>query len=119
MDIRRADRTDLPQATALAEKLWTHAKAGGLEEEMAGLFDSGAAVFFLAEEAGRAAGFASASLRHDYVEGASSPVGYLEGILVDVPFLGRVIARALLPAGGAVCEGCGLPGICQRLRAGQ
>jgi aminoglycoside 6'-N-acetyltransferase I len=45
---------------------------------------------------GRFVGVALCSLRHDYVEGCdSSPVGYLEGIIVDEKFRGSGIADIL------------------------
>lgn len=54
---------------------------------------------FLAYVNDAAVGFAEASLRRDYVNGcATSPVVFLEGILVEHPFRKKGIARALCAA---------------------
>jgi aminoglycoside 6'-N-acetyltransferase I len=48
---------------------------------------------------GLAAGFAEASLRHDYVNGTeTSPVAFLEGIYVDPAFRRTGVARQLVVA---------------------
>ena len=60
--------------------------------------ETGAFVHFVDNQC---VGLALCSLRHDYVEGCkSSPVGYLEGIVVDAQFRKHGIARALC----AECE---------------
>ena len=46
-----------------------------------------------------AVGFAQCQLRHDYVEGTkTSPVGYLEGILVEEEYRNKGYAKELLVA---------------------
>ena len=60
--------------------------------------ETGAFVHFVDNQC---VGLALCSLRHDYVEGCkSSPVGYLEGIVVDAQFRKHGIARVLC----AECE---------------
>ena len=50
-------------------------------------------------DGGRVIGFAEATLRHDYVNGAStSPVVFLEGIYVSPYYRGRGAAAALVEA---------------------
>lgn len=45
------------------------------------------------------AGFAEASVRHDYVNGTkTSPVAFLEGIYVEPQFRGRGVARQMVEA---------------------
>jgi len=51
---------------------------------------------FIYHVEGRYVGLALCSIRHDYVEGCDgSPVGYLEGIVVDEQFRMRGMAKAL------------------------
>ncbi|MGF6256302.1 aminoglycoside 6'-N-acetyltransferase [Ensifer sp. LBL] len=57
------------------------------------------ASFLCEDEAGVAAGFAEASIRHDYVNGCeTAPVGFLEGIYVLPAYRRRGVARALITA---------------------
>lgn len=59
-------------------------------------FDAEEKEVFAHEVDGKAIGLALCSLRHDYVEGCdNSPVGYLEGIVVDKQFQKNGIARIL------------------------
>lgn len=64
---------------------------------------------FLARDAGgKAAGFAEASLRRDFVNGTqSTPVGFLEGLYVAPASRGRGVARALVLAAEAWALGAG------------
>src|SRR5262249_12464577 len=56
-------------------------------------------VQFVARSAGRALGFAEASIRRDAVNGASaSPVAFLEGLYVVPEARRRGVARALVQA---------------------
>lgn len=51
---------------------------------------------YFARKQERAVGYATAAIRTDYVEGATtSPVGYLEAIYVDPQFRNQGIAQAL------------------------
>jgi aminoglycoside 6'-N-acetyltransferase I len=48
------------------------------------------------DEGGNVVAFAEATLRRDYVNGCTtSPVGFLEGLYVQVPYRGRGLARLL------------------------
>ena len=63
----------------------------------------------IAEEDGRAVGFAQCQLRHDYVEGCeTSPVGYLEGVFVREEYRRRGIATELVRAGEAWARSLGM-----------
>ncbi len=96
--IRKAERKDYPAAAALAARMWEHDPeelVQGFAEAAAG----GEGAVFIAEEDGRAVGFAQCALRHDYVEGTeTSPVGYLEGVYVDEACRRRGYAAQLLSA---------------------
>ena len=107
MMIRKAKSDDLETVAALAGLLWPDAEL--LKEEYSGLLEDPDCAVFLWETEGKAAGFAQAQLRHDYVEGTdTSPVGYLEGIYVREADRSRGIAAALLRAceGWAAGKGC-------------
>ena len=96
--IESAGKQELPDAAALAAKLWAH-PAWELAVELSDLLEQGAAALFLARQSGEAVGFAQCQLRHDYVEGTStSPVGYLEGIYVEPAHRQHGVAAALLHA---------------------
>jgi aminoglycoside 6'-N-acetyltransferase I len=65
--------------------------------------------FIVREEHGRGIGLAEASIRTEYVNGASSsPVAYLEGLYVRPGFRERGIARVLVQAVSewALSNGC-------------
>ena len=101
MEIRLAEKKDLPILAALACGLWPHHSVGEMAEGFGGIVGSPDAAVYLALEGGNALGFAQCQLRHDYVEGTeSSPVGYLEGIYVAEGFRQQGIAKVLL----AACE---------------
>lgn len=98
MTIRRATAEDSAALAKLAAKMWDDT-VQSLMALYDGLAASEDAACFIAEEKSVPAGFAQCQLRHDYVEGTeTSPVGYLEGIFVDVPFRRQGCARALLRA---------------------
>lgn len=101
MEIRKASPADAAAVTELALRLWPgHGYEELLEEFSCMLADTDAAVF-LAFQGGMPMGFAQCQLRRDYVEGTdSSPVGYLEGIIVAEGLRMQGVARRLL----AACE---------------
>ncbi len=108
--IRKADISDLPALTSLAQKLWPEHGTEDLESGLRSILEKSAGAFFLAQENAAAVGFAQCQLRHDYVEGTqSSPVGYLEGIFVEPAFRGKGLAKQLLCAceAWAAEQGCG------------
>ena len=97
----RADITQAGVIAALAVQMWDEHTQEELERDFAALLQREDAAVFLAEEEGKAVGFAQCQLRRDYVEGTeTSPVGYLEGIFVEPEHRGKGVARALL----ACCE---------------
>ena len=105
--IKQAGEQELPNAAALAAKLWEH-PAGELETEFSDLLKQEGAALFLAKQTNEAVGFAQCQLRHDYVEGSStSPVGYLEGIYVEPTHRHLGVAAALLHACEAWAKGQG------------
>ena len=107
MIIRKADLNDTPVLACLSVKLWPEHTLDEMIEEFRSFLSDDDTALFLAEEE-TAVGFAQCQLRYDYVEGTqSSPVGYLEGILVEETFRSRGCARKLLAACEAWARGKG------------
>lgn len=78
------------------------------------MFRTGEEVAFLAYEVGEAIGFAEARLRRDPVNGCvTSPVAFLEGILVREPWRRHGVARALF--GAVEARGGGAGGVGNRI----
>lgn len=99
--IRKATYNDAPLVAKLATQMWEDNTVESLTEELAEIIASPESAVFLLYDAERAVGFAQCQLRHDYVEGTdSSPVGYLEGILVEEKYRKQGHAKELL----ACCE---------------
>ena len=97
--VREATEIDLDDLTALALLLWPDEDEDDLGEAMAEIVESPTQVAFVAIADGIASGFATASVRADYVEGSdSSPVGYLEGVYTDIEHRRQGIARSLVRA---------------------
>ena len=83
----------------LAVQMWDRHTVDELEVEFEEILNSDDAVFFIKYLDSEPIGFAYCSLRVDYVEGTdSSPVGYLEGIFVDVNYRSKGYAKELLHA---------------------
>lgn len=98
--VRKAGSRDVDALAELAAALWD-ACAEELANEFSQLISTGKAQFFLKLEGDIPIGFAQCQLRYDYVEGTqSSPVGYLEGILIQDDHRRRGYATELL----AACE---------------
>ncbi len=99
MIIKKAAREEAAAAAGLAIQMWEENTLEELTEEFAENIQTDDGAIFLAMSENRAVGFAQCGLRHDYVEGTdSSPVGYLEGILVEEAYRKRGIAKELLKA---------------------
>lgn len=99
--IKRAKEWDTGHLASLAIRMWQDHTAEELAAEFTETMQQEDAAFFLYMEGELPVGFAQCQLRHDYVEGTdSSPVGYLEGILVREEYRRRGYARELL----AACE---------------
>lgn len=95
--IKRGDEKDIPVLAELAALMWESHSIGELAEDMAEIMAREDAQFFIKYEDEIPVGFAQCQLRHDYVEGTeTSPVGYLEGILVRADYRRRGYARELL-----------------------
>ena len=99
--VQQAGKEDAFELARLAIQMWESHEI----EEMSGKFEelvqSEEAACFLKYVGDAAVGFAQCQLRHDYVEGTeTSPVGYLEGILVEEAYRYKGYAKELL----AECE---------------
>lgn len=101
LTIYKAKAEDALAIAKLAIQMWSDASIEELAEGFVDVINSPEGVVFLGEAAGQKIGFAQCQLRHDYVEGTeTSPVGYLEGILVEEEYRRRGYAKQLL----AACE---------------
>jgi len=99
--IRQAAKEDAFELARLAIQMWEDNEVEELAEHFERLLTDEEAACFMKYEDGKAVGFAQCQLRHDYVEGTeTSPVGYLEGILVEEAFRHKGCAKELL----AECE---------------
>jgi aminoglycoside 6'-N-acetyltransferase I len=98
--VSAASPADAAEWAAMRHALWPDSDAGELADEISQLLaEPGDTYNIIARVDGDVAGFAEASLRHDYVNGCkTSPVAFLEGIYVKPAFRGRGIARALTAA---------------------
>ena len=96
MSIRVATLEDALLVAELAIQMWDDNSVDGLAADFIDYMDNGGAVF-MAYHNGAAIGFAQCGFRHDYVEGTeTSPVGYLEGVFVEVAYRRQGIARKLV-----------------------
>lgn len=97
--IKKAGKEDVFELARLAIQMWEEHEVEELAGEFEALVQSEDATCFLKYEGEVAVGFAQCQLRHDYVEGTeTSPVGYLEGILVEEAFRHKGYAKELLVA---------------------
>ena len=95
--IRQADMRDLDPLTDLTLELWPDHSRQEMKTELQRQLSVERAVYFLAVEEEKMAGFAQCQLRYDYVEGTeSSPVGYLEGVYIREDWRKKGLARQLL-----------------------
>ncbi|MBO2517417.1 MAG: N-acetyltransferase [Clostridiales bacterium] len=92
----RANETHISALAPLILQLWPDNSPAKAEEIAREYVCGKEKAAFYKEADGKIAGLAMCGLRHDYVEGCdTSPVGYLEGIVVDDAYKGRGIAKAL------------------------
>lgn len=97
--VNKATSEDKKILAELAVQMWDSHTVDELEVEFEEILNSDDAVFFIKYLDSEPIGFAYSSLRVDYVEGTdSSPVGYLEGIFVDVNYRSKGYAKELLHA---------------------
>lgn len=95
--IKRAKAEDAEILAALALQMWTEHNLEEMTDEFRELLKNDEAVCFIKYEDEKPIGFAQCQIRHDYVEGTeSSPVGYLEGILIAVGYRKKGYASELL-----------------------
>lgn len=95
--IKQATRKEAMSLAKLAIQMWEDNKIEELAEHFEKLAADEEAACFLKYVDGEAVGFAQCQLRHDYVEGTeTSPVGYLEGILVEEAYRHKGYAKELL-----------------------
>ena len=96
--VERCTGESLDDWGRLRQALWPHAGEHELRREAAAILDhpDEGIAFIARDEHAAAIGFAEASLRRDHVNGCStSPVGFLEGLLVVPAFRRRGVARNL------------------------
>lgn len=95
--IRKASKNDTRIIADLAVLMWEAHSVDDLANEFSELLSKEDAQIFLKYEDDTPVGFAQVQLRHDYVEGTeTTPVGYLEGILIKEPYRNRGYAKELL-----------------------
>jgi aminoglycoside 6'-N-acetyltransferase I len=109
--VRRATKDDLDAWASLRHQLWPHLS---LEGHRAEIVDALAqpdrlAAFLCFSPAGNAIGLAEASVRSDYVNGTeTSPVAFLEGIVVNPSARRQGVAASLVAAVAEWARGQGL-----------
>lgn len=97
--IKQATQKEAMSLAKLAIQMWEDNKIEELAEHFEKLAADEEAACFLKYADDEAVGFAQCQLRHDYVEGTeTSPVGYLEGILVEEAYRHKGYAKELLEA---------------------
>lgn len=97
--VNKATSEDRRILAELAVQMWDSHTVDELEIEFEETLNNDDAEFFIKYVDNKPIGFAQCSLRVDYVEGTdSSPVGYLEGIFVDVNYRNKGYAKELLHA---------------------
>ncbi|MFN7093684.1 MAG: aminoglycoside 6'-N-acetyltransferase [Allorhizobium sp.] len=99
--VRRATEEDLDAWASLRHQLWPHLPLEGHRAEIVdALAQPEKLVAFVCLSAtGNAIGLAEASVRSDYVNGCeTSPVAFLEGIVVDPSFRRQGVAASLVAA---------------------
>ena len=99
--LKKAGKEDAYGLARLAIQMWENHEVEELAGEFEELVQSENAACFLKYVDDKTVGFAQCQLRYEYVEGTeTSPVGYLEGILVEERFRHKGYAKELL----AECE---------------
>ncbi|MBC2774174.1 GNAT family N-acetyltransferase [Rhizobium sp. AQ_MP] len=109
--VRAGSGEDIDAWAALRHQLWPEldVEAHRTEIREALTEPNRLAAFLCFDAAGRAIGLAEASVRSDYVNGCeTSPVGFLEGIIVDSAVRRQGAAARLVAAVGDWARGQGL-----------
>lgn len=95
--IKKAAPEDADLATGIFMMLWQGHPFSELKQDILKSISARGSAVFIAYTDGSPSGAAQCSLRHDYVEGASStPVGYLEGIYVLPQYRRAKVATRLV-----------------------
>lgn len=88
---------DGPDWLEMRLALWPRDTADEYAADIAAALRDTVGLNLIARVDGTAAGFAEASIRHDYVNGcATSPVAFVEGVYVAPPFRRRGVAERLV-----------------------
>jgi len=99
MKIQQANNKDVAHIANLAVLLWPEQSLAEMLSEVSETIEDSNTIYFLAVDKAQAVGFATATLRVDYVEGThTSPVGYLEGIFILEQYRNKEIGTQLLKA---------------------
>lgn len=97
--VRKAENKDLEILASLAILIWNNHSVKELITEFSETISNGKSQFLLKYKGDIPIGFAQCQLRHDYVEGTkTTPVGYLEGILIKDGYRNKGYAKELLEA---------------------
>lgn len=90
------DETEFDTLLKMALDLFKDYPSADTERDLVAMLKKPNCATFLAKSSERSVGFATVSIRNDYVEGATtSPVGYLEAIYVQSEYRKHGIARQL------------------------
>lgn len=93
----KAEINDSHALALLAIQIWHSNTIDELDIEFKEIINSNDKCFFVKKVNNEVIAFAQCSIRNDYVEGTnSSPVGYLEGIIVKEEYRHMGIAKELL-----------------------
>jgi aminoglycoside 6'-N-acetyltransferase I len=109
--VRAAAPEDIDAWSGLRHQLWPHLSLEGHRAEIVDALSEPErlAAFLCLDGKGRAVGLAEASIRSDYVNGCeTSPVAFLEGIVVDPATRRQGVAALLIAAVGDWAQSKGL-----------
>ena len=97
--VRAAEASEAEFVASLAAQLWPEESEEILAQEFSDSIKNGEGVWLALDVSGKAIGFCHATLRREYVEGASEwPVAYLEGIFILPDFRQKGVGYLLLRA---------------------
>ncbi|MFY0674631.1 MAG: GNAT family N-acetyltransferase [Bacteroidia bacterium] len=87
---------------SLSRKLYPNYSDEDLIHDLKRFVSNSNQLIYIAFDNHKSIGFIMVSVRHDYVEGASSsPTGYLEAIFIESEYRGKGLAKKLLKKGEA------------------
>lgn len=95
--VKKADIKDINIITDFAVRLWGSHSYDNIKSDFSENLKDCKSLYVLGYIDGNPCGFAECKLRFDYVEGtSSSPVGYLEGIYVDINYRRQGLAKEMI-----------------------